>query len=218
MFGRLLKRVGWYYLFAFGVAVSTLIAFARLADEVRETETARFDQAVLSWVQGHVNPEWTPMVVVTTLVGSVPAIAVFGATFILYLLVRKKVLDAATLGVVLIGGGGLTFVLKHVFRQARPHLYASPVSEASYSFPSGHALMAVCFFGYLAYWIVAQGPRDFWRWLVALACLLLSGLISLSRLYLAVHWPSDIVAGTLVATFWLACCLAGRRWVSTRPG
>ncbi|MNX90434.1 PAP2 superfamily protein [compost metagenome] len=76
--------------------------------------------------------------------------------------------------------------------------------------------MSVCFFGFLAYWTVAQGPREPWRWLVAIGCLLLTGLISLSRLYLAVHWPSDIVAGALVGFFWLACCLAGRRWVLTR--
>ncbi|MBO9539021.1 phosphatase PAP2 family protein [bacterium] len=213
---EIIRRLGWFYTLAFGAAVLALLAFAKLADEVLETDTARFDRAVLAWVQTHVDPEWTPLVVATTLVGSVGAIVLFGVVFGLFLFARKRHADALTLAAVLAGGGGLTYVLKQAFRQTRPDLYASPVHKASYSFPSGHALMSVCFFGFLAYWTVAQGPREPWRWLVALCCLLLAGLISLSRLYLAVHWPSDIVAGALVGFFWLACCLTARRWILTR--
>ncbi|HEY9898661.1 MAG TPA: phosphatase PAP2 family protein [Pantanalinema sp.] len=216
MISRLLRRVGWFYLLAFGVAVLALLAFARLADEVLETEMVRFDHAVLAWVQAHVSPEFSPWVVGLSWIGSVPAIALFGALFALVLLARAQRLDAATLVAVLTGGGALTFILKHVFRQARPTHFPSLGGETTYSFPSGHALMSVCFFGYLAYWVVAQAPREPWRWVVAAGCLGISGLIGLSRLYLAAHWPTDIVAGALVAVFWLACCLSGRRWMSTR--
>lgn len=218
MISRLLRAVGWFYLLAFGVAMLAMLAFARLADEVLEAEAVHFDHAVLAWVQGHVASELSPWIMAVSWLGSVPGIGLFGALFAMVLFARSQRLDAMTLGAVLTGGGLLTFALKHLFRQARPAHFPAPGGETSYSFPSGHALMSVCFFGYLAFWLVAQGPRERWRWLVAGLCLLLSGVIGLSRLYLAAHWPTDVAAGALVAVFWLACCLAGRRWLAVRGG
>ncbi len=210
----LLQRLGLYFVVTLSLAFLALAGFAELAEEVLEAEFRGFDRTVLTWVNAHVRPEWTPYVLELSFLGSPLGISLCGLLFGVLLLGRKKAWDALTLLVLLFGAGALTVGLKSLFRQPRPDLFPPLTLETSFGFPSGHALLGTCFFGYVAYWIVAQGPRSWWRWVLAALCLATAVLISLSRLYLGVHWPTDLAAGTLVAIFWLSGCLSIRRWIA----
>lgn len=210
----LLRRSGLYFLVSLSLALLSLYGFAELADEVLEAESRGFDRAVLRWVNAHVRPEWTPYVLELSFIGSPLGISLCGLLFGVLLLARRKAWDALTLLVVLLGGGAQTVSLKALFRQPRPDLFPPLTLESSFGFPSGHALVGFCFFGYVAYWLVAQGPTAWWRWVLAALSVGTAVLISLSRLYLGVHWPTDLVAGALAAVFWLSCCLAIRRWIA----
>jgi undecaprenyl-diphosphatase len=124
---------------------------------------------------------------------------------IVYVFYRRGWRLSAVLLAVSTGGSiVLTTVLKGVFQRARPELFDSGYQASFYSFPSGHATVAVGFYGMLTV-ILAYRLRGFARWAVAVSGVLVVILIGFSRLYLGVHYPTDILAGYLSALLWLVC-------------
>jgi undecaprenyl-diphosphatase len=114
------------------------------------------------------------------------------------------------------GSAVLTTVLKSVFQRARPELFDSGYHASFYSFPSGHATVAVGLYGMLTL-VLAYRLRGTARWAVVVSGILVVFLIGFSRLYLGVHYPTDIVAGYLAALLWLVCVGAVYAlWLSVR--
>ena len=191
---------------AVGLAASTFViwAFFELADEVLEGDSRAFDRVVLLWIHDNF-PDWLdePMRLVTALgyyYVVVPLLAV--AVFVFY---RRGWRLSAVLLVVSTGGSVvLTTVLKGVFQRTRPELFDAGYQASFYSFPSGHATVAVGFYGMLTV-ILAYRMRGAARWAVAACGLLVVLLIGFSRLYLGVHYPTDVLAGYLSALLWLVC-------------
>jgi undecaprenyl-diphosphatase len=110
----------------------------------------------------------------------------------------------------------LTTVLKSVFQRSRPELVESGYQASFYSFPSGHATVAVGFYGMLTL-VLAYRLRGKARWAMAVSGILLVLLIGFSRLYLGVHYPTDVLAGYLAALLWLVCVGAVYAlWLSVR--
>lgn len=212
----LLVALGWLYALVLALAVGAFWGFAELADEVLEREFDAFNRQVMHAVDAATPPAWDPVVVAITHLGSVPVVLLAGAIATAGLMRRGRTIDAATLLIVLAGGGLLTWGLKLLFAQTRPDVFAPVVVETSYSFPSGHTLMGMCLYGFIAVWLVSQGPREPWRWAAGAGFLGLALAIAASRIVLGVHWPTDVAAGMLVAWAWLATCLLGRRWVVLR--
>jgi len=125
-------------------------------------------------------------------------------------------LSATLLLVSTAGSVVLTTVLKALFRRARPELFDSDYQASFYSFPSGHATVAVGLYGMLTL-VLAYRLRGTARWAVAVSGILVVLLISFSRLYLGVHYPTDVVAGYLAALLWLVCVGAVYAlWLSIR--
>ena len=189
-----------------GLVSSALViwAFAELADGVVEGESRRFDRATLLWIHAH-SPEWLdgPMRLVTALgYGQVVLPLLAAVVFAFYL--KGWRLSATLLLVSTTGGSLLTAVLKAGFGRARPELFESGYTASSYSFPSGHATVAVGFYGTLTL-ILAYRLRGFARWAVVAGGVLLVFLIGFSRLYLGVHYPTDVLAGFLAAPLWVVC-------------
>jgi undecaprenyl-diphosphatase len=213
-----LKRLASFYSAALAMAAAAFWAFAELADQVLERSTAPFDRAVILAWHAQAHPVLDKLALVAAAVGDVAGIVVMAALFGAYLARRRLYADLAGLAAVVVGSGVLTFALKTAFRQERPALFEQLVHEITYSFPSGHSLMSFALFGYLAAWLVSRGPRSPWRWLAAVGLVSLAAGIAASRVYLGVHWPSDVIAGAIVATFWLSICLVGRRVLSRRAG
>jgi undecaprenyl-diphosphatase len=187
-----------------GLAVSAFViwTFAELADEVVEGESRRFDRAVLLWIHAH-SPEWLdgPMRLVTALgYGQVVLPLLAAVVFAFYL--KGWTLSATLLLVSTVGGSLLTALLKAVFGRARPELFDSGYTASFYSFPSGHATVAVGFYGALTL-ILAYRLRGFARWAVVACGVSLVLLIGFSRLYLGVHYPTDVLAGFLAAPLWV---------------
>jgi undecaprenyl-diphosphatase len=189
---------------AMGLGMSAFVvwAFAELADGVIEGESQAFDRAVLLWIHNH-SPGWldTPMRLVTALGYYwvvLPLLA--GAVLVFYL--EGWRLSAVLLIVSTAGSVFLTTVLKAVFRRARPELFESGYTASFFSFPSGHATVAVGFYGALTL-ILAHRLRGLARWAVVSGGVLLVLLIGFSRLYLGVHYPTDVLAGFLAAPLWV---------------
>ncbi len=200
--GRLTLAAAVWLAVGFATSAFVIWAFAELADGVVEGESRRFDRAVLIWIHTH-SPEWleVPMRLITALgYYWVVLPLLIAAVFAFYL---KGWRLSATLLLVSTGGGTLlTGVLKAVFGRARPELFDTGYTASFYSFPSGHAAVAAGFYGALTL-ILAYRLRGFARWTVVACGVLLVLLIGFSRLYLGVHYPTDVLAGFLAAPLWV---------------
>jgi undecaprenyl-diphosphatase len=185
------------------LSLGVIALFANIAEEVAEGESRRFDEMVLLWIHWY-SPGWLDEVMrFVTVLGDywvvIPLLAV--ATYAFY---RKgRTISARLLVVSTVGGIVLTTALKTVFQRDRPELFDSGYSAAFYSFPSGHATIAVGFYGTLTL-LVAWRLRGFRRWAVVSAGVALVLLIGFSRLYLGVHYPTDVLAGFLAAPVWIS--------------
>jgi undecaprenyl-diphosphatase len=203
---------------AVGLASSVFVvwAFAELTEEVIEGESRRFDRAVLLWIGANF-PDWLegPMRFFTALGYYwvvLPLLAVAVAGFYL----ANWRLSAVALLISTAGSVVLTTVLKAVFRRARPEILDSGYTASFYSFPSGHATVAAGFYGALTL-MLAFHLRGAARWAVVVFGTTLVLLIGLSRLYLGVHYPTDVLAGFLAAPLWLVSVGAVYvLWISIR--
>jgi len=203
---------------AVGLAVSAFVVwgFAEITEEVIEGESRAFDRAVLLWIGANV-PAWLdgPMRAVTALgyyYAVLPLLTVASLAF----LYKGWRLSAVLLVVSTAGGAFLTTVLKSVFRRARPEILDSGYTAGFFSFPSGHATVAVGFYGALTL-VLAYHLRGPARWATVALGTVLVLLIGFSRLYLGVHYPTDVLAGFLAAPLWLVS-VGGvyAAWISVR--
>ena len=188
----------------YAVPVICLLSFAVLAAAMLAGLTAPADLAIRESIHRLASDNLTTLSVYLSFVGSSPvwlAAAVLIAAG-LWLAGRRK--QASALAACLLGAIVLENVLKLVLHRARPDVFFGTL-PATYSFPSGHALFAMCFYGALA--IIATDSnlsiqKRAFVWFIAI--LLVLG-IGLSRIYLGVHYPSDVLAGYLAGAAWIAC-------------
>lgn len=206
-----------FLLLSFLLTLAALIFFGYLADEVFEGHTVRFDAAVRNAVHAHASPALTSVMRALSFVGSAPVIGMAALLLILlFVFVIRWPRAAALLSASLLGDVALETVLKHFFRRARPESFFGYPLPDSYSFPSGHAMASVCFFvvlgGLVAHRIPNRGVKvAFWAIGIAMA----AG-IGLSRIYLGVHYPTDVLAGYAAATVWVGAILAVDGWRQRR--
>ena len=198
------KRVkfGSFLIAGILVASTALLFFGWLAEEMLEADTAQFDTFVRTTIHGLVSPRLTSAMQGISFLGSVAFIVgltvVTLALFIYFHRPRAAVLLAATMT----GAAVLDEVLKYAFHRSRPVAFFG-TSPGSYSFPSGHALESMCFYGVMAVILSERTPTRAGRMLIYAGTILLVGAIGISRIYLGVHYPSDVIAGYLAAIFWV---------------
>jgi undecaprenyl-diphosphatase len=120
---------------------------------------------------------------------------------------------------VVAGGQALGTLLKNVIVRSRPSATQALIPlPGSYAFPSGHALAAVLLYGVLAFLVARAAHTRVMRVGVVVAAVVIIGLVGLSRVYLGVHWPSDVVAAWILGGAWLAVCISGYLWWDRRRG
>ncbi|TAM72722.1 phosphatase PAP2 family protein [bacterium] len=188
------------------ICLLTLFGLAKLTEDVFEQETHRFDVSVLLWTHHFANGIADHVALGLTFLGNpVWVVFVIALSFALLWMAGWRS-EAMMLLVACAGAFALDVGLKLSFRRERPALWPHLVSETSYSYPSGHALFSLALYGFLAYIMASRFPRLAWLWYGG-ACVLVVG-IGVSRLYLGVHWPSDVMAGFAVGLLWLVTCIA----------
>jgi undecaprenyl-diphosphatase len=195
------------------LAVVCLFLFSWIADEMLRQETLRFDMRVRDAVHQLASPGATAFMKAVTHMGSGIVLDCVGAVLLWILVSQKKHRAALLLVVTAVGAIVLDGVLKLAFHRLRPQPFFGFPLPRSYSFPSGHALVSFSFYGMLA-WIITRHCQERWKrvlvWTFAVA---LIALIGISRIYLGVHYPSDVIAGYLAAGVWVSALeLLGKRW------
>lgn len=177
-----------------------LLLFGHLAEEVWDGGGFGWDQTLLLFFHDHASPALDHVMLVFTRLGgwiAVPILTVASAAILLW---RGRRGDALFVGLSVGGAMLINVILKHVFERVRPALWQSIAPESSFSFPSGHAMASMSLAAALV--IIVWPTR--WRWpALALAVVYVLG-VGVSRVYLGVHYPSDIVAGWCGALAWVA--------------
>lgn len=195
--------------FGFLAIASALALFAWIATEVASGRGAAFDDAVRNSVHARASSGVTSVMLCITQLGSSWFLVPFGLLVVWRLAATGRKHAAVLLAGTALGSEGITQILKVVFHRTRPQAYFGLVSPANYSFPSGHAITACCFWGVLAA-ILAARARSRWAkaglWISAAA---LAGLVGFSRVYLGMHYPTDVLAGYALAVIWVAAVRAG---------
>jgi len=197
-------------------AAVVLYLFAGLAEEVIEGDTSRFDQTALAGLNRFASPPLTSFMRAVTYLGSVAFLMSAGACAVLaFVLARWRRAIIAFL-VTMAGATLLNVVLKLAFRRERPEpFFGTPLPE-SYSFPSGHALLSFCFYGVIAAVITARIEGTGRRASVWAGAALLVTLIGISRVYLGVHYLSDVAAGYAAAFVWVVIVASADRVMEAR--
>ncbi|MFN2530233.1 MAG: phosphatase PAP2 family protein [Pyrinomonadaceae bacterium] len=199
---RLIEVLSLSLVAALLAAVGALVFLAWLADEVLEGETRPFDDATRQAIHEWASPTLTTVMRDVSFLGS--SWFLFGLTAVsvaLLLMLRAK-RQAMLLAITMGGSSLLDVTLKHAFQRPRPIPFFNLPAPNSYSFPSGHALASFCFYAGFAALLTARLAR---RQAIAMwtAAVLLVFSIGFSRIYLGVHYITDVVAGYLAALIWI---------------
>lgn len=168
------------------------------------------DLTVLEWLHAHATPAGYAIFKVITLLGSAVAMWALGLAGAVVLAVRRQRIVLVGWVAALGGGGLLNAMLKQAIQRPRPPYAAAFIFDSSWSFPSGHAMASLIGYGMLAYVLVTLWVhRRSWQVSIVVAATLLVVSIGFSRLYLGVHYFSDVVGGYAAGALWLAACISG---------
>lgn len=192
-------------LFASALLLSLFIEIAESA--IFENELHVLDAAIIRVVQQFVSPGRTPIIMLVTDSGSAKFYICVFALFCVYWLCRRKWTKLFIFTVCLGGAGVLNMILKGLFERARPDILPVVV-ETGFSFPSGHAMGALCFYGLTAFFIGLRLKKKRRKYALYLIAALWIACIGVSRIYLGAHYPSDILAGYAAGSAWLFFCIS----------
>ncbi len=201
-----LQRASGFYL-TFGLAASGCLAlfFAWvLGDVLLESPLQHLDQLVYQQVQGLRHPGTDLFFQLVTCLGDAWVILMLSSLTCAWLLLYNRTFSALILVFGLLGGQGLVFLLKEVLNRPRPAPLFDHLVLESASFPSAHAFVAVVFYGLVVYFLLDTLGNLQARFYLVLGGSFLALVIGVSRLYLGVHWLSDVIGGFLLAAVWLS--------------
>ncbi|MEP7036837.1 MAG: phosphatase PAP2 family protein, partial [Acidobacteriota bacterium] len=161
-------------------------------------------------------PFLTSIMQAASFVGSTLFLILLGIILVALLYVKKHRHGAILFAITTVGAGVLNFLLKLAFHRARPEPFFNTILPSSYSFPSGHSLGSFCFYLALAA-ILTNRVEKFWLkitiWTLAVSLVLLIGM---SRIYLGVHYPSDVLAGFVVGFIWVMTVAVGDKLIHAK--
>ncbi|WP_238368818.1 phosphatase PAP2 family protein [Mesobacterium pallidum] len=198
-------------------------AFFALAAEMLEGDLHGFDETILLALRNPSDlsdPIGGPQVEIVmrdlTALGGVTILTLISASVLIFLVLRGRHASALFLGVAIIGGMLLSNLAKLGFARPRPDLVPHGVDVATASFPSGHSMMATVTYLTLAVMLARTDERLRIRAFFVIMAGVLAVLVGTSRVYLGVHWPSDVLAGWTLGAAWALSVWLVARWLARR--
>ena len=191
-------------------------AFAVLADEVPEHGwMVRLDDIIMGFIEARNTERGERFFAAVSLLGG-PLLIVLVTVATIFLAMRRDWLRAGLIVVGVAFGVGLNSVLKQVFHRGRPEFASELIPHRSWSFPSGHAMNSLVAYGILLYLLLEQSRGDSQRRALTAVVAMVVFLIAFGRVYLGVHYLSDVIAGWLAGGAWLIICLGAYRAAQRR--
>jgi len=169
-------------------------------------EKNRFDSQLFEWVKRHTNENNNRLMLFFTSLGNHKFFIPVNLILLVYFIFIKNQEYALKIPVIALSSVALMFLLKRIFYRMRPE---NPLLKKvrGLSYPSGHALMSVSFYGLLIHIIWHNIPDPGLKWVLILLLILLIQIIGFSRVYLRVHYASDVLAGYALGLLWLLLCI-----------
>jgi len=190
------------------VFATMTLTLGEIAEDVSNREPLTVADAQLStWLHAHATPYLTSAMLVTTSFGSTLIVSCIATALALYLLWRRRFYWLAAAVSSVFGGMLLNKLLKYVFHRARPFFNDPILTLDSYSFPSGHTMMATVLYGALAAYLFSKTTDSRRRLLIVIATGFLVTVVGFSRIYLGAHYLSDVLAAMAEGLAWLSLCL-----------
>jgi undecaprenyl-diphosphatase len=211
------EYLGLHLTIGLGICIAALWLFAGITEDVVHHDPLTvFDVSVLHWLQAHTSPTGLRIAGAISALGAPRVIGVLGLGVACVLAIRKQGLFLEGWVLAYLGGALLNQALKRIIHRPRP-IHSTILSYQSWSFPSGHAMESLIAFGMLAYALIAFVPaaRRHSGVIIGAATTLILA-IGFTRLYLGVHYFSDVIGGYAAGALWLSACISGleitRRW------
>jgi membrane-associated phospholipid phosphatase len=193
--------VGLFLVIAFAIALSAPLA--------------ALDTSAGTWLHVRATPLVSNAMAVVSFLGAPTTLTIVAVGGSLLLLYRRR-RTQAMLSTVVLGGNLLNFCLKHLIQRGRP-VFDDPIfSLPTYSFPSGHAMASTVFYGLLSIYAMANARQRYAAYFAIAAAVFMVALVSFSRVYLGLHYVSDVMAGIAEGIAWLALCFAALHYIRRR--
>ncbi|WP_082505075.1 phosphatase PAP2 family protein [Aureimonas sp. Leaf324] len=219
----ILRKVEVRGLAFFGIISASLFGFLTIASEMREGETHAFDDAILRALRSPTDPAdpigpfWVEAIMRDlTALGGYTVLSLILLLAVTYLLMKGKRASALMMAVAVVGGVILSNLLKIGFDRQRPDVVAHLVDVHSLSFPSGHAMLSAVTYLTLGALLARSERGIVMRAYFMGVAIVLTLLIGSSRVYLGVHYPTDVLAGWCAGSAWAFLCWWMARWLQHR--
>jgi len=185
----------------------SLIGFSFIAVLIGVGKVAEFDQALISFIRGFETPALTSIMKLFTFIGSFPVVLVIFliVSFIFYRVLKSRT-EIFLVAAVIVGTQVINLLLKLLFHRARPDIHLL-IDVGGYSFPSGHAMSAFAVYGILTFVFWRHIPKSIGRISLIIGSSMFILFIGMSRIYLGVHYPSDIIGGYFASAAWLTVAI-----------
>jgi len=201
-----------------GVAATALLLwlFLAIAEDIPEQGALiRVDQFVGHWLEAHGTEAGETILFWISYLGA-PVLVTCVVAAILYFLWEGERRDAFAVAVTCGGGVVVSNILKMIFRRGRPETATEFITRHTWSFPSGHSMNSVIGYGFLAILLLDRVSAHRPRMAIVVATVLLIAAIGFSRLYIGVHYLSDVAGGFIAGAAWLTVCVTGYRFEQRR--
>lgn len=210
---RWLTSDGIHYLIGFLLIALSLWAFVEIVGEVNDGDSQAFDRAILTALRtpgdlaDPLGPVWLEQSVRDlTALGSSTILTLITVAVVGFLLLESKPRTIGFLLVAIVGGLVLSLLLKEVFDRPRPDFLPHGQEVYTKSFPSGHSMNAAVVYLTLASILARAQRARAVKVYVLISAIVITVLVGFSRLYLGVHWPTDVLAGWIAGAAWAAFC------------
>lgn len=188
------------------VCIAIAYILAEISDNVLEQEAFALDKTILLHIHQLANPVLDKVMLFITSIGDPRTVVPLTGILLVFLWIKRQRMAALFFALDAAGGVALSYFLKLAFSKPRPRLWESPIEEITFSYPSGHALGSMVIYGFLSYVFSRMYPR--YATAIYTFAVLMIVSIGFSRLYMGVHWPTDIVGGYGIGFLWVMACIS----------
>jgi undecaprenyl-diphosphatase len=211
----IMRELSLRLLLSFLICIVFGSIFTYIASAISNETIVDFDSPIISFVQGLESDGLTTIMKTFTTIGSTPFVILFTLAGMGILLYKRHRAQAFLLFVAIAGSGLLNIILKTIYKRARPELHRI-VDIGGFSFPSGHTMLAFSLYAVLAFIVWRNLKTTVSRIVLFLFAVFMILMIGVSRIYLGVHYPSDVTAGIFASALWMTIATTVYTWYQER--